>query len=56
MDARAWGPIMRRAAIGGILQKTARTVSATAPSSHRGRCAVWVSRVFVGEKELDVVK
>lgn len=45
-EHKAMGPVMRRAAKEGIIERTDRTVKTRRPSRNKGDVRVWRSRIF----------
>jgi hypothetical protein len=45
-ENRAMGPVMRRAAKDGIIERTDRTVKTRRPTRNNGDVRVWQSRIF----------
>lgn len=45
-ENRAMGPVMRRAAKAGIIERTDRTIKTRRPSRNHGDVRVWRSRIF----------
>jgi hypothetical protein len=45
-ENRAMGPVMRRAAKDGIIERTERTTKTRRPTRHKGDVRVWKSRIF----------
>lgn len=45
-EHKAMGPVMRRAAKDGIIERTDRTIKTRRPQRHKGDVRVWKSRIY----------